>query len=53
MLPEFSTQQVVDDVGVRLDQTHQDFLLQLRRNLKGHMRQSIKVQLDSIEHYPR
>lgn len=34
--PEFPSQQIVDDVRVCLDQTHQDLLLQLRRNLEGH-----------------
>ena len=35
-LPELPSQQVVDDVRVGLDQTHQDLLLQLCRNLEGH-----------------
>lgn len=35
-LPEFPTQQVVDDVRVGLDQTHQDLLLQLCRDLREH-----------------
>lgn len=35
-LPELPSQQVVDDVGVGLDQTHQDLLLKLCRNLERH-----------------
>lgn len=34
-LPELPPQQVVDDVRVCLDQAHQDFLLELGRNLEG------------------
>lgn len=35
-LPELPTQQIVDDVRIGLDETHQDLLLQVCRYLEEH-----------------